>query len=530
MIIKKPYAFLIKHFKLIHLLLSFLIIFLIIKTRSIYLFFNAYANEGYYTYIENIASSYVSSNMFLFVVFILMLTAFVYLLMRWKKKNRKFYIFIFIFYIILLVSFLLFYNVFNNLVANPLDTRTIRAYRDIALLIYLPQFIIALLCLVRASGFNIKQFDFKKDLVELDIAEEDQEEIEVTLGSNTYKVKRWFRKSYREFINYTKEYKYFFWLSIGVIIVLIGGIVYFSRDRNVKTYNESEYYNVNGIKFKVVESYISDIDYKGNVILKDKNYIIVKLSMENTNKAKSTLDTDILRLRINDEDYKPIYSASEYFRDLGEAYYKNNLYNGEIYEYLLIYEVPKEVEYANTRFRMVNSITNNSSTYKDVKLNLKEYFNKDESAMYNLKEPIGFDNTTLKSGDIIVEDFEIGNSFTEEYTYCTSTCYLGKKVIQPTLVGKGEKTILKLNISSSVDKDLYVSKFISSNSNFVNFFGSVEYIYNGKERKSSFNTISLENIDTKNVYIEVDNNVKNATDLRLVITIRNQKFLIKLSK
>ncbi len=530
MIVKKPYAFLIKHFKLIHLLLSLLMILVIIKSRNIYLFFNDYVKNGYYTYIDNIAKSYVSGYIFLAIVFIVMLTTFVYLLMRWKKKSRKFYLSVFVFYVILVAGLLLFYNVFNNLTINPLDTREIRAYRDIALLIYLPQYIFILICIVRASGFNIKQFDFKKDLEELDIAEEDQEEIEVTLGSNSYKVKRWFRKSYREFIYYTKENKYFFWLTIGVIVLLTGGLLFFTRDKSVKTYNESEYYNVNGIRFKVVESYVTDIDYKGGTILKGKNYMIIKLSMENQNRVKSSLDTDILRLRINDTDYKPIYSASDYFKDLGEAYYKNSLYSGETYEYLLIYEIPKEVGYSDVRFRMVSTITNNTASYKDVKLNPKEYFMNEEDNTYGLNEAIGLENTTLKSSDIIVEDFEIGDSFTEEYTYCISSCYQGKKVIKPTLVGKGEKTILKLKLSTSADKDLYISKFINSNTNFVNYFGSLEYIYNGKERVSSFSTISLDNIDTKNVYAEVDSNVKNATEIRLIMTVRNQRFVVKLSK
>ena len=140
MIVKKPYAFLIKHFKLIHLLLSLLMILVIIKSRNIYLFFNDYVKNGYYTYIDNIAKSYVSGYIFLAIVFIVMLTTFVYLLMRWKKKSRKFYLSVFVFYVVLVAGLLLFYNVFNNLTVNPLDTREIRAYRDIALLIYLPQY------------------------------------------------------------------------------------------------------------------------------------------------------------------------------------------------------------------------------------------------------------------------------------------------------------------------------------------------------------------------------------------------------
>ena len=529
MIVKKPYAFLIKHFKLIHLLLSLLIIVLLLKSRNIYIFFNDYAKNGYYTYINDLANNYVSGYMFLSIVFIIVLTTFIYLLMRWKKKNRKLYISLFAFYIILMAAYLFIYNVFNNLVNNPLDIRAIRAYRDIALLIYVPQYIFALICIVRATGFNIKQFDFKKDLEELDIAEEDQEEIEVTLGSNTYKIKRWFRKTYREFINYTKEYKYFFWLTIGIIFIVIFAFIFFGRDRSVKTYNESEYYIVNGIRFKVQESYITDIDYNGNIILKGKNYILVKLSMENTNKAKASLDTDILRLKINEEEYKPIYSASDYFKDLGEAYYKNSLYNGEVYEYLLIYEIPKEIDYSDVKFRMASSVTNTLFTYKEVKLNPKEFFMNDKVIAYNLKDIVGLENTTLKASDLIIENYEIGDSFIEEYTYCASSCYQGKKVIKPSLVGKGENTILKISMSSSIDKNIYINQFINNNSNFIKYFGRIEYIRYGKRLTSNLNVISLDNINTSNVYLEVDNSIKEASNIYLVLTIRNKVIQIQIN-
>lgn len=49
MIIRKPYAFLIRNFRLIHLLLSALLIFIAYKSTAIYNFFNSYVRSGYYT-------------------------------------------------------------------------------------------------------------------------------------------------------------------------------------------------------------------------------------------------------------------------------------------------------------------------------------------------------------------------------------------------------------------------------------------------------------------------------------------------
>ena len=48
MIIKKPYAFMIKHFRTIHVILTILVMYLISKTHAIFTFFNDYANNNGY--------------------------------------------------------------------------------------------------------------------------------------------------------------------------------------------------------------------------------------------------------------------------------------------------------------------------------------------------------------------------------------------------------------------------------------------------------------------------------------------------
>ena len=80
MIVKKPYAFLIKHFKLIHLLLSILTIYIAFKSNNIFTFFNDYVTNGYYTYQNNLQNEYISGFMFIGVILIITLTSIIYLL------------------------------------------------------------------------------------------------------------------------------------------------------------------------------------------------------------------------------------------------------------------------------------------------------------------------------------------------------------------------------------------------------------------------------------------------------------------
>ena len=71
MILRKPYAFLIKYFKLIHICLFILFGYLLFKLRDIYIFFKEYVKNDVYTYIENMASEYIGLPLFLIAIFVL---------------------------------------------------------------------------------------------------------------------------------------------------------------------------------------------------------------------------------------------------------------------------------------------------------------------------------------------------------------------------------------------------------------------------------------------------------------------------
>lgn len=534
MIIKKPYAFLIKHFRIIHLILSIFSLFLVTKTHSIFKFFNDYVKNGYYTYSNNLQTSYINLYMFLAIIFVISLASFIYLLMKWKKKNRILYISMCIFYFALFIGLLIYFNLFTTLLNTTLDVRTVRAYRDIMIILYIPQYLFLGFNIVRAIGFDIKKFDFQKDLEELDIAEEDQEEIEVTFGQNNYKYKRKARRILREIKYYALENKFFFGAICGIITLILVFLIYTNLSVLNKKYNESEFFNVNGVIFRVKESYVADTDYKGNTILEDKKYIIVRITMENTNTGRTSFSTDSLRLSLDDDFYTPIYSVSEYFRDLGEGYYKNKtLYPAEQYEYLMIFEVPKDKKTNKAVFRLVDNISlikgEISSKYKDVTLNLKDYTKKEEQEEHNIQEAISLEKTILMASEVVINSYDINDSFIENYKYCISEkCYDGTKIIKADALGKDLRTILKLNLDLDLDESLYVNRFLTNNSNFIAMFGTIIYNINGTEKTYNGAVKNVDDIETKNVYMEVPNEIKEASEIKLKLTIRNKEYIIKI--
>ena len=95
------------------------------------------------------------------------------------------------------IFFVFIFNILQKLNYNAFDVKTVRAIRDIMFMVLIPQIIFLFIIFSRALGFNIKSFDFKKDLEEMQIDKSDYEEVEVTLGNNNYKFARFFRKAIR---------------------------------------------------------------------------------------------------------------------------------------------------------------------------------------------------------------------------------------------------------------------------------------------------------------------------------------------
>ena len=190
MIVKKPYAFLIKNFRIIHALLFVMLVYLGIKSLDIYTFFNMYATKFVYTYAADLAVKYVNYYMFIVDILAILVSLLIYYIMSLKNKERKLYIFTCLYYILLFIYFIFIYNTLSNIQINSLNIEQVRTIRDISLIVLIPQVIMTFIHLGRACGFNLKQFDFKKDLEELQIDTSDYEEVELTLGKNNYKIAR----------------------------------------------------------------------------------------------------------------------------------------------------------------------------------------------------------------------------------------------------------------------------------------------------------------------------------------------------
>lgn len=355
MILRRPYAFLIKHFRLIHLILFMLFAYITYKANGMLSFFKEYIS--YNGNIEVIAAEYISYFIFISILLIVIISVIVYFLMRYKKKPRLFYIILVIASIIACILFVYLYSNIRILETTVMSAKNIRLLRDISRINFWMLFIISVPVLIRGLGFDIKKFNFTKDLHDLKLEEQDSEEVEVNVELSSDDVARTGRKMVRELKYYYVENKFFINIILGVIGVILIMMFPFNKFVINRDLNEGEILSTNKFNIKVNDSYISE----RKRISKDNSYVILKIEVKGkTSKYKLNLDKFVLEGKNN--NYVPSLKYYYYFTDLGVGYNNSILDTEEYKEYLLIYNIKNEDK--DSKFKL-NYIVNG----RKIKLN-----------------------------------------------------------------------------------------------------------------------------------------------------------------
>ena len=332
MILRRPYAFLIKYFRFIHLILCSLSIYLTVKASNIVSFFKDYISFN--GNMEVIASNFFGSYIYFLFGGIIILSVIIYLLMRYKKKPRTLYILIILGSIISFGLFIFLYSNIRSLEVSSMSGREVRLLRDISRINYYLLFIINIPIIVRGLGFDIKKFNFNKDLVDLNLNSSDNEEVEVNIDLSSNSIKRGFRKYIRELNYYYKENKIF--INIILVIVSLIIIMIFPVNRYVINGNigENELLRSDYIDIEVKDSFVSD----RNRISKNNSYVIVKFIIK-SNVSNYKLDLDDFVLVSDNNKYIPSMKYYYFFDDIGSGYRGNIIGTDKYYEYIFVYNI-----------------------------------------------------------------------------------------------------------------------------------------------------------------------------------------------
>ncbi len=348
MILRRPYAFLIKHFRLIHLILFALLAIITYNASTVLNFFKDYitANGN----MEILSSNYINAFIYIAPIIIIGLSISIFYLMKYKDKPRLYYIILIIVSILCTGVYTYLYLSIRSLETTTVSARIIRLYRDIARSNFYVLFVICIPTLIRGLGFDIKKFNFSKDLKELNLSEEDSAEVEVSIDVSSNGLKRTGRRTLRELKYYYVENKFFINIILGTLILILVMVFPFNKyvvNRNLK---EGEVLGTSTFNIKVTDSYLTD----RKRISKDNSYIILKISVIGK-VNKYSLDLDHFVLEGKNNKYVPSQKFYLYFNDIGIGYRNNILDTSNYKDYILVFNINNIDKDSNFIFRYVDN-------------------------------------------------------------------------------------------------------------------------------------------------------------------------------
>lgn len=527
MILRKPYAFLIKHFRFMHVILSICIFYLIYRTSLMINYINEYIENTISVVGNEIIGTLFDFGVVLLPILILVFAGILLFVMTLKDKPRLFYILMIIVHIAIGIVYIYAYSTFSEMEKTIIDMRTVKMLRDLLLYVILAQSIFSVFAVVRGVGFDIKKFNFTTDLQDLEISIEDNEEFEVAIDFDLNDKKRTGKKIIRYTKYWIKEHRLIVNSCLVVVAIIITASFIAGYFKGGKMYPEGKSFTAGNFQYTVQNSYILNTDLNGNVMTADNSVlVVVDLLIKNNAKVPTELVLGTIELNIAGDRY---YHNSKYeypLTDLGVVYKNEKIGITEPARYLLVFEVPKTAGASKMKIGF-RDLKREETVYS--RLDLKKFKEKKDVHQYDLGETIDFSDSTLKNTTLTIDSYEIRNKFTLNYTYCSQKkdCLASVEYLTPNLFTSNyNKSLLKLKGNFKLDEEL-VSANIKDIYGVFKSFVTIEYVIDGETRyqKTFLGYVTSKKVLQENTYyIEVLQEIKIADEITLIFKIRDQEY------
>ncbi len=517
MILKKPYAFFIKNFKLFHLIIFILSAILLYRTSLIYDFLREYNKTNPNVIGNELTSPLFSTWLYILIIIILAVNIIIIWILIKKEKPYMYYIMNISLYIAVLCIYIIDNGIIGNMEKVVLAAKTTLAIRDITNIARLLQTVSVIFYLIRATGFDIKKFDFVRDLQGLDISEEDSEEIEVSLEFEKNVFIRKVKKHIRDAIYYYKENRFVLNVIMVCFLMIIIFLIYLGTNKYDKLYRENQFIPTKLINIGVKETTVVTKDYKNKkIVADDKAIVAVKVSVKGTE-----FQTSRMALSVNGTQYYHTNGYETSLSDLGTVY-TNQKITKEFEDYILVYVIPSNLIKSEMTFKYIDNMDykRGETTIDsiDIRLNPKYPENKKEViTQYQLNNEIEINDYKIN-----INSYEISDKFENTYRSCVNSneCYDFKEVLLPVLSDRA-KALIK--IEGTIESE---TNSIKNLGNFIEKYANVEYILNGNTYETTdLYEVSAVKTGQKNIYyIEVDKEALYSDNIKLTFNIRNNKY------
>lgn len=529
MVLRKPYAFFIKHFKLIHILLTILMILFFVKIRDVVNFFNSYIEIGTYSQMSDVASKYIGLWEFILPIIVIVVIITIMSILHMKQKPIRYYLFAILVNVVEMIMLVISYTLLTQIQIGTIQPTFLQIFRDLFSSLSYVMIPFILISLVRGVGFNVKQFNFKKDLMELEIDERDNEEFEFEVDVDTDDLKAKFNRSLR-FIKYAYlENKVVFYVVGVAFIIGLGVLIYSYFGSLEKTYKENQTFTAYYLDLQVKNSYKTTTSSNGSVIRNDKFYVVVELEAKNKYDVDLTIPYENIHVRVNEyTKFSPIDSYIDEFSEFGKRYISTGKVKASSTQQLiLVFELDKK--YENDELRLEYLVSTNSKRkngiydYAKIKIepkNLKKIVNVNNAKLGDI---LKFDDSLIVGTEFKATEVE----FNKRYTYKYKQKIGGvEREFSRSIIPKDTslyfKTIMRIDADLVTNPDLYYKIY----SNFYSKYVGIEYL-DGKEmvrQKAKVIDLTPNIINSKYIYLEVLEDVSKSKKVNLVFTIRDREY------
>lgn len=529
MIIRKPYAFIVKYYRIIHLILLIPLLYLCYRSYDLMQFFSNFVRDGYKTNIANVAKEYYSLLLPLFSLIIGIFCIVIITLFAKKKRSYSTYMIFAIFYLIFFAITMVLPGILTNFETRDIESAIGLMVSGISGIIFYIQPILIFMFILNGLGFDFKNFEFNDIKDEISLDEEDSEEVEVNLNKDTYKVKRLINRYVRELRYYVIENKVYFFTGgaiVGLILLFFVGKWIISLNRIVRI-DQSFAHSSFSVTFN--DSLLSTMDYNGNIIQGGKIYLAVKTTIKNNTRSLLSLDTDAFWLQVDGKDYYPVLDRSGKFIDLGKPYYGEKVGPGDSQEIVLVYEFSDSYIFDRYKIRVLDSLTHKEmeiiAKYKEINLRPKYSSSILSKGKYNLGDTINLRDTNLLNSEIHFDTYDINKTYQYHYDYCyKEEC---RDSINSVTAG-ANKVLLTMGGTIKLDENSTYSKFKLGSNKIAQDFMKVEYSIDGKTYTTTVKDVTPSNIKDDYVLLETSGEIKKADSINLLITVRNLNYTLKI--
>jgi len=516
MIIRKPYAFLIKNFKKIHIFLLVLSLYVAYKLIDVSSFVNEFMSLGVYDVYSNPITKHITFLFSIAVILLVVGSVALMFLLRHKGKPWKIYLvpvieYLFLFFVLNMVkSFFAGYT-------NDIETTDLRMARDLLFIFLIVQLPAIGIFVMRVFGLDIQKFNFNSDQEFLELSEADREEIEISFSVDKNTIIRLFKKLIRNIKYFYLEHKGICRGLIVIFVILLGYNFYKLFFVTNKSYSEGELYSANGYSIKVNKTYFTDKDYKGDIIAKKSNFVVVDLTIKN-NSSPRKINIDNFHLKNGVSDYTSTHQTyAKEFKDLGNTYKSvKELKRDETLNLIIVYRVDKNLK--SNKFALYYQEIDNNNTLRKIKLKVNDISKIEEQDKLEIGDNFKLD--IYKKEDTISFDYyELTDQIEYSIRSCSTVSCLVNNYSYST---NGGFKILRIEFGS----DDYEAKNMID---FLTGYGKIEY----KDDKGNLKSIDVESVITKNyfgkvLYLKVPNEIEVSSEIKLLFTVRNKKYIYKL--